>query len=90
MTTFTIDIPDNNKDEIIAQLKKLGVKIRRSNLSKLDKLTKEDYEKHYGKNKRGTQSALPDDGTKRSPDEKQHHTCYRHREFAMPFNKIQQ
>ena len=47
MTTFTIDIPDNNKDEIIAQLKKLGVKIRRSNLSKLDKLTKEDYEKHF-------------------------------------------
>ncbi len=47
MTTFTIDIPDNNRDEIIAQLKKLGVKIRRSSLAKLDKLTKEDYEKHF-------------------------------------------
>ncbi len=47
MTTFTIDIPDNNTDEIIAQLKKLGVKIRQSNLSKLDKLTKEAYEKHF-------------------------------------------
>ena len=47
MTTFTIDIPDNNKDEIIAQLKKLGVKIRESKLAKLDKLTKEDYEKHF-------------------------------------------
>jgi hypothetical protein len=47
MTTFTIDIPDNNKDEVMAQLKKPGVKIRRSNLAKLDKLTKEDYEKHF-------------------------------------------
>ena len=47
MTTFTIDIPDNNTDEIIAQLKKLGVKIRRSSMAKLDKLTKEDYEKHF-------------------------------------------
>jgi hypothetical protein len=47
MTTFTIDIPDDNTDEVLAQLKKLGVKIRRSNLAKLDKLTKEDYEKHF-------------------------------------------
>ena len=47
MTTFTIDIPENNTDEVIAQLKKLGVKVRRSSLSKLDKLTKEDYEKHF-------------------------------------------
>ncbi|MDB4924820.1 hypothetical protein [Mucilaginibacter sp.] len=47
MTTFTIDIPDNHTDEILAQLKKLGVKVRQSKLSKLDKLTKEDYQKHF-------------------------------------------
>ena len=47
MTTFTIDIPDNNTDEVIAQLKKLGVKIRQSKLNELDKLTKEDYDKHF-------------------------------------------
>jgi len=47
MTTITIDIPDNNTDEVLAQLKKLGAKIRHSKLSKLDKLTKEDYEKHF-------------------------------------------
>jgi flagellar motor component MotA len=47
MTTFTIDIPDSNTDEIIAQLKKLGVKVRKSNLSKLDKLSKEDYQKQF-------------------------------------------
>lgn len=47
MTTFTIDIPENNTDEVIAQLKKLGVKIRESSLAKLDKLTKDNYEKHF-------------------------------------------
>jgi len=47
MTTFTIDIPDSNTDEVITQLKKLGVKIRQSSLTKLDKLTREDYEKHF-------------------------------------------
>ena len=47
MTTITIDIPDNNTEEVLAQLKKLGVKVRKSNLSKLDKLTKDDYEKHF-------------------------------------------
>ena len=47
MTTFTIDIPDSNTEEVIAQLKKLGVKIRQSNMAKLDKLTKADYEKHF-------------------------------------------
>jgi hypothetical protein len=47
MTTFTIDIPDSNTEEVIAQLKKLGVKIRQSSLVKLDKLTKADYEKHF-------------------------------------------
>ena len=47
MTTLTIDIPDNNTDEVVAQLKKLGVKIRQSSMAKLDKLTKADYEKHF-------------------------------------------
>ncbi len=47
MTTLTIDIPDNNAEEVLAQLKKLGVRIRQSSLAKLDKLTKEDYEKHF-------------------------------------------
>jgi flagellar motor component MotA len=47
MTTLTIDIPDSNTEEVIAQLKKLGVKIRQSSVAKLDKLTKEDYEKHF-------------------------------------------
>ena len=47
MTTVTIDIPDNNTSEVLAQLEKLGVKIRESKFSKLDKLTKEDYEKHF-------------------------------------------
>jgi hypothetical protein len=47
MTTFTIDIPENNTEEVLAQLKKLGVTIRQSSLAKLDKLTKADYEKHF-------------------------------------------
>jgi len=47
MTTLTIDIPDSNTEEVIAQLKKLGVKIRQSSVAKLDKLTKDDYEKHF-------------------------------------------
>jgi len=47
MTTLTIDIPDNNVEEVIAQLKKLGVTILQSSLAKLDKLNREDYEKHF-------------------------------------------
>ncbi len=47
MTTITIDIPDNNTSEVISQLKKLGVKVRESKLSQLDKLTKEDYQKNF-------------------------------------------
>jgi len=47
MTTFTIDIPDSNTEEVIAQLKKPGVKIRQASVAKLDKLTKADYEKHF-------------------------------------------
>lgn len=47
MTTITIDIPENYTEEVLAQLKKFGVQIRESNLSKLDKLTKKDYEKHF-------------------------------------------
>jgi hypothetical protein len=47
MTTLTIDIPDNNAEEVIIQLKKLGVKIRQSSLAELDKLNKAGYEKHF-------------------------------------------
>lgn len=47
MTTFTIDIPDNANEEVITQLKKLGVKIRKPSLTKLDKLTKADFEKNF-------------------------------------------
>jgi len=47
MTTLTIDIPDDSTIEVIAQLKKLGVKVRESNLDKLDDLTKEDYRKYF-------------------------------------------
>ncbi|HEY4324592.1 MAG TPA: hypothetical protein VGN20_11420 [Mucilaginibacter sp.] len=58
MTTITIDIPDNNTDEIIAQLKKLGVKIRESKLNELDKLTKEDYQKHFLNQSRVTRNKV--------------------------------
>lgn len=47
MTTLTIDIPDDHTSEVIAQLKKLGVKVRESKLSQLDKLTREDYQRHF-------------------------------------------
>jgi len=47
MTTFTIDIPDHTTEEVLAQLKALGVKVRESKLATLDKLTKEDYQKHF-------------------------------------------
>jgi flagellar motor component MotA len=47
MTTLTIDIPDDSTEEVLAQLKKLGVKIRQSSMAELDQLTKEDYEKHF-------------------------------------------
>jgi hypothetical protein len=47
MTTITIDIPDDNTSEVIAQKKKLGVKVRESKLNKLDSLTKEDYKAYF-------------------------------------------
>jgi hypothetical protein len=47
MTTFTIDIPDNTTEEVLTQLKRLGVKVRESKLDKLDELTSEDYQKHF-------------------------------------------
>ncbi len=58
MTTITIDIPDNHTAEVIAQLKKLGVKVRQSRLSKLDKLTKEDYQKHFSNQAKANRSTL--------------------------------
>lgn len=47
MTTITIDIPDQQTDEVIALLKEHGVIVRESALSDLDTLTKEDYQKHF-------------------------------------------
>jgi glutamine synthetase adenylyltransferase len=58
MTTFTIDIPDDSTEEVLTQLKKLGVKVRRSTLSKLDKLSKEDYERHFSHRSRETRNEV--------------------------------
>jgi hypothetical protein len=58
MTTITIDIPDNHTDEVIAQLKKLGVTVRHSKLSKLDKLTKADYQKHFSQQAKANRNNL--------------------------------
>jgi preprotein translocase subunit Sec63 len=58
MTTFTIDIPDNSTAEVLAHLEKLGVKIRRSKLSNLDNLTKEDYEKHFEHQAKATRNKV--------------------------------
>jgi hypothetical protein len=58
MTTITIDIPDDHTSEIIAQLKKQGVKVRESKLSILDKLTKEDYQKHFSNQAKANKNNL--------------------------------
>ena len=58
MTTLTIDIPDTHTAEVIAQLKKLGVKVRKSNLTSLDKLTKEDYQKHFANQAKANRNNL--------------------------------
>jgi hypothetical protein len=58
MTTITIDIPDNNTLEVIAQLEKLGVKVRESKLSDLDSLTKEDYKKHFSNQAKANKNNL--------------------------------
>jgi len=49
MTTLTIDIPDGYAQEVLAQLEKLGVKVRESKLDSLEKLTKEDYQINFAK-----------------------------------------
>jgi hypothetical protein len=58
MTTITIDIPDNDTAQIIAQLQKLGVSIRESKLDDLDKLTKEDYKKHFAHNAKANRNNM--------------------------------
>jgi preprotein translocase subunit Sec63 len=58
MTTITIDIPDASTKEVIAQLKKLGVKVRQSKLANLDKLTKEDYQKHFSNQAKANRNNL--------------------------------
>jgi len=47
MIKITIDIPDSNTVEVLAQLKKLSIIVRQSKLTNLDKLTKEDYQRHF-------------------------------------------
>ncbi|AYL97666.1 hypothetical protein [Mucilaginibacter celer] len=47
MTTLTIDIPDNNIEEALILLAKLGVQVRQSNLLNLDELTERDYKRHF-------------------------------------------
>ncbi len=51
MVRITIDIPDERIVEVATQLKKLGIEFYESNLSALDKLTKEDYNMHFAKKK---------------------------------------
>ena len=51
MKIITIDIPDDRITEVVSQLKELGVKIHESDLFALDKLTKEDYNKHFARKK---------------------------------------
>jgi len=58
MTTITIDIPDDNTTEVIAQLRKLGVKVRESKLNKLDSLTKEDYRAHFSNQAKANKNNL--------------------------------
>jgi hypothetical protein len=58
MTTITIDIPDNHSAEVIAQLKKLGVKVRESKLSYLDKLTKGDYQNQFSNQAKANRNNL--------------------------------
>ncbi|RYF47383.1 MAG: hypothetical protein EOO38_12260 [Cytophagaceae bacterium] len=58
MTTITIDIPDNDTEQVIAQLEKLGVSIRESKLNDLDKLTKEDYQKQFANNAKANRNNL--------------------------------
>jgi len=58
MTTITIDIPDDHSAEVLAQLKKLGVKVRESKLTHLDKLTKEDYQKQFSNQAKGNRNNL--------------------------------
>ena len=58
MTTLTIDIPDTETTEVIAQLKKLGVKVRESKLSDLDKLTREDYQKFFANQAKANRNTL--------------------------------
>ena len=58
MTTITIDIPDNNTSEVMAQLEKLGVKVRESKLTSLDNLTKEDYQKQFANQAKANRNNL--------------------------------
>ena len=58
MTTLTIDIPDGYTQEVLAQLEKLGVKVRESKLDSLEKLTKEDYQINFAKQGKASKDKL--------------------------------
>lgn len=58
MTTITIDIPENNTNEVLAQLEKLGVKVRESQLERLDSLNKEDYQKQFERKSKANKNNL--------------------------------
>jgi len=59
MTTITIDIPDNKTDEVLAILKKFEVKISTSEPFKLDRLSKEDYKKHFQNRAKANRNTIP-------------------------------
>jgi hypothetical protein len=48
MTTLTIDIPDDNVEEVLTQLKKFGIKVQGVNL------TKEDYQERFEKSRKAS------------------------------------
>jgi hypothetical protein len=56
MTTIIIDILDNRADEVNSLSKKSNVKIRQSDLAKLNTLTKEDYQKYYSNQSKTTRN----------------------------------
>ena len=58
MKRITIGVPDDRITKVVSQLKELGVKIDESDLFVLDKLTKEDYNKHFARKKLDATSHL--------------------------------
>jgi len=55
MITLTIDIPDDKIAEVIAYLKKSGMEVHEFSL---DKLTKQDYQKHLLHQTKATRNSV--------------------------------